>query len=70
MRKLDDEVFVNIHKAYLHMVARRTLVFPCTELLKWLIDYNDAHKCVINDDNGQIIGVFLPIEVQRYFKLR
>jgi hypothetical protein len=70
MRKLDDEVFVNIHKAYLHMVARRTLVFPCIELLKWLIDHNDAHKCVINDDNGQITGVFLPVEVQKYYKLR
>jgi hypothetical protein len=69
-RKLDDEVFVNIHKAYLHMVVSRTLVFPCIELLKWLIDHSDAHKCVINDDNGQIVGVFLPVEVQRYYKLR
>jgi hypothetical protein len=69
-RKLDDEVFVNIHKAYLHMVASMTLVFPCVELLKWLIDHNDAQKCVINYDNGQIIEVFLPVEVQNYYKLR
>jgi hypothetical protein len=67
---LDDEVFINIHKAYLHMVVSRTLVFPCIELLKWLIDHSDAQKCVINDDNGQIIGVFLPVEVQKYYKLR
>jgi hypothetical protein len=69
-RKLDDEVFVNIHKAYLHMVASRTPVFHCIELLKWLIDHSDAQKCVINDDNGQIVEVFIPIEVQRYYKLR
>jgi hypothetical protein len=69
-RKMDDEVLVNIHKAYLHMVVRRTLVFPCIEILKWLIDHNNAHKCVINDHNCQIVGVFLPIEVQKYYKLR
>jgi hypothetical protein len=69
-RKLDNEVFVNIRKAYLHMVARRTPVFPFIELLKWLIDHTDAQKCVINDDNGQIVRVFLPVEVQNYYKLR
>jgi ribonuclease HI len=52
------------------MVASRTLVFPCIELLKWLIDHTNAQKCVINDDNGQIAGVFLPVEYQNYYKLR
>ena len=62
-RKLDDEVLLDICRAYLHMVASRNLVFPCIELLKWLIDHTDAHKCLINDDNGGCIRVFLPIEV-------
>ena len=69
-RKLDDEFFVNIRKAYLHMVVSRTPVFPCIEILKWIIDHTDAQKCVINDDNGQIDGVFLLVEVQNYYKLR
>jgi hypothetical protein len=69
-RRLDDEVLPNIHKAYLHMVASRSLVFPCIELLKWLIDHTDAHKCLINDDNDECVGVFLPSEVQNYYKLR
>jgi hypothetical protein len=29
MRKLDDEIFLNIQRLYLHMVASITLVFPC-----------------------------------------
>jgi hypothetical protein len=70
MRKLDDEVFFNIYNDYLHMVASKTLVFPLIELFKWLIDHNDAQKCVINDDNGEIVGFFLPVEVQKYYKLR
>jgi hypothetical protein len=69
-RRLDDEVLPNVRKAYLHMVASRTLVFPCIELLKWIIDHTDAQRCLINDDNGGCVGVFLPVEVQSYYKLR
>jgi hypothetical protein len=52
------------------MVANRTLVFPCIEVLKWLINHTDAHKCLINDENGRFVGFFLPTEVQKYYKLR
>ena len=51
-RKIDDEVLPNIHRAYLHMVASRSPVFPCIEFLKCFIDHTDAQKCLINDDNG------------------
>jgi hypothetical protein len=59
-RKLDDEVLPNIHNSYLHMVASRSPVFPCIDLLKWIIDHVDAQKCLINDDNSEFIEVFLP----------
>jgi hypothetical protein len=52
------------------MVACRTPVFPCMEVLKWLIDHTDAHKFLINDENGGCVRVFLPTEVQKYYKLR
>jgi len=52
------------------MVARRTPVFPCIEILKWLIDHMDTKKCLINDVNGECVGVFLLVEVQSYYKLR
>jgi hypothetical protein len=51
-RVLDDQVFPNIRRSYLHMVARRTPIFPCIEVLKWLIDHMDENKCLINDQNG------------------
>jgi hypothetical protein len=69
-RKLDDEVLPNVRRAYLHMVASQTLVFPCIELLKWLIDHTDTQFFLINDANGECIGVFFPSEVQSYYKLR
>jgi hypothetical protein len=52
------------------MVARITLIFPCIEVLKWLIDHMDGHKFLINDENGRCVRVFLPTEVQKYYKLR
>jgi hypothetical protein len=68
-RKLDDEVLPNIHRAFMHMVASQSLVFPCIDLLKWLIDHIDAQKCLINDDISECVGVLLPSEVQSYYKL-
>jgi hypothetical protein len=52
------------------MVANRSPVFPCIDLLKWIIDHADTQKCLINDDNGEFIEVFLPSEVQSYYKLK
>jgi hypothetical protein len=45
-------------------------VFPCIELLKWLINHTDTQKCLINDDQWQVCRVFLPVEVQSYYKIR
>jgi hypothetical protein len=56
VRVLDDEVFPNIQMSYLHMVARKTPIFPYIEVLKWLIDHTDTHKCLINDENGGCVG--------------
>jgi len=52
------------------MEANRTLVFPCIEVLKWLIDHTNVHKFLINDENGRCVRFFLPTEVQKYYKLR
>ena len=40
------------------------------KFLKWLIEYTNTQKCLINDDNGGYVGVFLPVDVQKYYKLR
>jgi hypothetical protein len=52
------------------MVVRKTPIFPCIEVLKWLIDHTDTQKCLINDENGGCVGLFLLVEVQKYYKLR
>ena len=52
------------------MVACQTPILPCIETLGWIIEHTDAKKCLVNDDNGRCVGVFLPIEVQKYYELR
>jgi hypothetical protein len=70
VRVLDNQVFSNIRRSYIHMVESRTPIFPCIEFLKWLIDHTDTHKFLINDENGGCVGVFLSVKVQKYYKLR
>jgi NAD-dependent dihydropyrimidine dehydrogenase PreA subunit len=67
---LNHQVFSNIRRLYLHMVASITPIFPYIEVLKWLIDHIDGNKCLINDENHGCLGVFLPKKVQKYYKLR
>jgi hypothetical protein len=67
---LDDQVFPNIRRSYFHMVSCITLIFPCIEVLKWLIDHTDMQKFLINDENSGCVGFFLPTEVQKYYKIK
>jgi hypothetical protein len=52
------------------MLARRTPIFPCIEVLKWLIEHIDTQQCLINDENGECVRVFLSVEVKKYYNLR
>jgi hypothetical protein len=52
------------------MISWLTLVLPYIEILGWIIDHMDMTKCMVNDENGGCVGGFLPIEVQKYYKLR
>ena len=67
---LDDELFPNIQRSNLHSVTSRTPVLPNIETLGWIIDHADTVKCTINNEQGECVGVFLPMEVQKYYKLR
>jgi hypothetical protein len=51
------------------MVAFRTSVLPCIETLGWMIDHTNAIKCKANNEQDECVGVFLPVELQKYYKL-
>jgi hypothetical protein len=70
IRILDDQVFPNINRSYLNRMDFRTPVLPCIKILGWIIHHAYMVKCTINNAEGECVGVFLPIEVQNYYKLR
>jgi hypothetical protein len=74
VKVLDDQFFPNIRQSYLHMVAcwrwKPLCNHTCIKTLRWIIDHTDAMKCMVNNEEGECVGVFLPIEVQKYYKLR
>jgi len=70
VRVLEDHVFQNIKSSSMHMVASRTVVFLCVETLELIINHTNVKKCLINNVNDQCVGVFFPLEVSKYYKLK
>jgi hypothetical protein len=70
VRELDDQMFQNIKRSSLYMVASRTHVLPCVETLEWIIHHTNAENFLINNRDGECINVFLPTEVSAYYKLK
>jgi hypothetical protein len=59
VRALDDQVFPNIRRSYLTMLASRTLVLFFIEFLKWLIDHLNLQKGLISDTSGRCVKFFI-----------
>jgi hypothetical protein len=36
----------------------------------WIIDHANTVKCTVNNVEGECIVVFLPVEIQKYYKLK
>jgi hypothetical protein len=70
VRVLDDQVFQNIKWSVLYMVASRTPILPCIETLEWIIHHTNVEKCLINNVDEDCVGILLPVEVRKYYKLR
>ena len=52
------------------MVVARSPIFLYVESLEWIISHIDALKFLISDEQGQCVGIFLPVEVNKYYKPR
>jgi hypothetical protein len=70
VRVMDDHVFQNIKLSSLYMVASITLILPYVEMLEWIINHTKSDKFLINNVNDQFVCVFLPIMVNKYYKLK
>ena len=60
LRIIDDVVFPFIRWFRLHSIAARLSVFPCVELIEWIIGHIDCKKFLIDNDKVKFIGSFVP----------
>jgi hypothetical protein len=67
---LDDQVFSNIRRSSLHRVSFWTPIFPYIKIVGWIIDHANTVKCTFDNEEGECVGIFLPVEVQKYYKLK
>jgi hypothetical protein len=51
------------------MVSSRTPILPCIQDLEWIISHIDVDKCLINNVEGNCVGVFMSVEVNKYYNL-
>jgi hypothetical protein len=51
-------------------VAYRTPILPCIETIGWIIDHANMMKCMVNNEESEFVGIFLPVEVQKYDKIK
>ena len=43
-RNYDDKVHVNIKRSNLHLVTTRPPIFPCMEVIKWIINHSNTEE--------------------------
>lgn len=44
----DREVYVNIHKSGLYMIACKSLVLPCMDMIHWIISHSDPETMTLS----------------------
>jgi len=61
---------MNIRKSQLHSILGRVLVFPCLEVIEWIIDCTLLEISMFVDTMGNNIGSFLAKQLEKYYKFQ
>ena len=54
----DHQVYVNIHKSDLYQIACRYPVFPCTNMILWIVSQTNPETMTLSSVNGMEIATF------------
>ena len=54
----DFQVYVNIHKSGLYQIACRYPVFPCTDMIHWIVSHIDLETMTLSSVSGTKIATF------------
>lgn len=54
----DYQVYVNIYKSYLYWIAFRYPVFPCVDMIHWIVSHTDPETMTLISINEMNISTF------------
>ena len=62
-------LYVNIRKSTIKKVATHLNLFPCVEVIGWILPQEDATTMIMSNTEGQPFASFSPAYITKYCKL-
>lgn len=60
----------NIKRSKLPLVTTHPTIFPCSEIIEWIIDHLDIEARQFKDSTRQVIVNFRPESIEKLYKLQ
>jgi hypothetical protein len=63
----DDDVYPNIRRSYLQNVGVKSIVIPCFQMVKWIIDDVNLDNMMTINEHGKFIASTHPNNMEMYY---
>ena len=65
----DREIYLAVKKSKLHLAGAHPAIFPCPEVIDWIIQRTDPKKYVIQDSEGRAFATLVGSDAHLYYSL-
>lgn len=65
----DFQVYINIKRSRLHKVVAHPPVFPCAEIIEWVLQCTSTDDWMIKGHDGALIATIASTNISSYYKL-
>ncbi len=59
------QVYVNIHKSNLYWITCRYPIFPCTDMIHWIVSHTDLKTMTLSSVSREKIGTFMEHDLNK-----
>ena len=63
----DREIYLKVKRSKLHLTSAHPAIFPCPEMIDWIIQKNDPKKFVIRDSEGKAFTTLKGLDTHVYY---
>lgn len=64
----DHQAYANIRRSHLHNVAARPAIFPCVEMVRWIVDHVNLDNRIVVNATGSRIASFQDRDLEECYK--